>query len=63
MSLTKRFFSTLLELEVYIDWAEENKETAKFYVGGVDVSESLTSSEKEDAFKQMEESYERSIRS
>ena len=61
MSLTKRFYSTRLNLEVYIDWAEENVETAQFYVGGVNVTESLTYKEKQDAFKQMENNYERSI--
>jgi hypothetical protein len=62
MSLTKRFYSTELTLEIFVDWAEQNVETAQFYVGGVNVTEALTYKEKQDAFEQMEEEYERSIR-
>ena len=62
MSLTKRFYSTRLTLEIYVDWAEQDVKTAQFYVGGVNVTESLTYKEKQEAFEQMEEEYERSIR-
>jgi hypothetical protein len=62
VSLTKRFYSTRLTLEIYVDWAEQDVKTAQFYVGGVNVTESLTYKEKQDAFEQMEEEYERSIR-
>lgn len=62
MSLTKRFYSTRLTLEIYVNWAEQNVETAQFYVGGVNVTESLTYKEKQEAFERMEEEYERSIR-